>query len=411
MLFQKLVLDLFSGLRRGCLRVELPDGRKRRFGGLGSDLAADLKIIDPAFFRRCVLFGPIGFGESYVAGEWETPDLTALLAFFILNSEENPALQKPDQRGSRRVNWFNNLNQLLHRRRHNSLPTARRNIRDHYDLSNDFFRLWLDPTLTYSSAYFRTPEQSLEEAQIEKYDRLCRQLQLQASDHLLEIGTGWGGMSLHAAGRYGCRVTTVTISEEQHREASARIAAAGLSQRVQVLLLDYRLIQGQFDKIVSIEMLEAVGDRYLEDFFSKCHEVLKPRGLLALQMITCPDRQFTVLRDGVDFIQKHIFPGSLLLSERRVNEALFRTGDLNLHDWRDLGPHYAETLRRWLLEFEAQREAVRALGFDEAFLRKWRYYLAYCEAAFGTRHISVVQAVYSRPNNHILCDGPYPLWR
>jgi cyclopropane-fatty-acyl-phospholipid synthase len=411
MILQKLILNLFGRLGRGRLTVVLPDGEERVFGGLGSDLQAELRVHSPNFWRRCVLYGPIGFAEAFMEGEWTTPDLVKLLAFFILNHEENPALKKPDRGSTIKVNLLNGWNQLIHRRRHSSLPMARKNIREHYDLSNDFFRLWLDPGMTYSSAFFSSPGMGLEEAQQAKYDRLCRKLQLREGEHLLEIGTGWGGMSIHAAQNYGCRVTTVTISEEQFHEAQTRIAQAGLGHRIEVKLLDYRRIEGRFDKIVSIEMLEAVGDRYLEDFFAKCAAVLNPYGLLGLQMITCPDRQFTVLRDGVDFIQKHIFPGSLLLSERRVNEAVFRTSDLNLHDWRDLGPHYAQTLKLWREAFLLVLPQVRSLGFDEIFLRKWEYYLAYCEAAFGTRHISVVQAVYTRPNNHNLADGPYPLWR
>lgn len=411
MMFQNLVLNLFRGFCRGRLTVVLPCGGVREFGGLGRDLHAEIHIHSEAFWKRVVFYGPIGFAESFMAGEWSTPDLVTLLAYFILNHEENPALKKPDRTGTLKVNLLNGLNQLIHKRRHSSIGMARRNISDHYDLSNDFFRLWLDPTMTYSSAFFETPGMSLEDAQRAKYDRLCRKLQLREGEHLLEIGTGWGGMSIHAAGNYGCRVTSLTISEEQFHEARARIAQAGLSHLVEVCLLDYRLVEGSFDKIVSIEMLEAVGDRYLEEFFAKCASVLKPCGLLGLQMITCPDRQFNVLRDGVDFIQKHIFPGSLLLSERRVNEALFSTGDLNLHDWRDLGPHYAQTLKIWRENFLSSLEEVRRLGFDEVFLRKWEYYLAYCEAGFGTRHISVVQAVYSRPNNHSLPDGPYVLWR
>jgi cyclopropane-fatty-acyl-phospholipid synthase len=253
--------------------------------------------------------------------------------------------------------------------------------------------------MTYSSALFSTRAQSLESAQIAKYDRLCRQLKLKPEDQVLEIGTGWGGFCCHAARNYGCKITTVTISAEQFKYASEISQKEGLAGQVEVKLQDYRNLTGLFDKIVSIEMIEAVGDRYLETYFAKCHELLKPQGLLALQMITCPDSRHDSLRKNVDWIQKHIFPGSLLVSIHRVNEALRQTGDLFLHDLKDLGLSYAETLRRWRSAFNQNEAAVRSLDFDTRFIRKWNYYLSYCEAAFAMRNISVVQAVYTRPNN------------
>jgi cyclopropane-fatty-acyl-phospholipid synthase len=242
----------------------------------------------------------------------------------------------------------------------------------------------------------------LEAAQIAKYDRLCRQLKLKPGEQVLEIGSGWGGFSRHAAINYGVRITAVTISDEQFKYARELVRGEGLADRVEIKQLDYRLLTGRFDKIVSIEMLEAVGDAYLETYFAKCEELLKPAGLLALQMITCPDSRYEALRKNVDWIQKHIFPGSLLLSIHRVNEALRRTGDLFLHDLKDLGPSYAETLKRWRIAFNQNEAAVRALHFDTCFLRKWNYYLSYCEAAFAMRNISAVQAIYTRPNNPIL---------
>jgi len=260
----------------------------------------------------------------------------------------------------------------------------------------------LDPTMTYSAALFTSSAQTLEEAQIAKYDRLCRQLRLQPGEHVLEIGSGWGGFSRHAVKNYGVRITTVTISVEQFQYARELFHREGLSDRAEVKLLDYRLLTGRFDKIVSIEMLEAVGDKYLKTYFAKCHELLAPHGLLALQMITCPDTRHAALRKNVDWIQKHIFPGSLLLSIHRVNEALRQTGDLFLYDLQDLGLSYAETLKRWRAHFNQNEAAVRALKFDTRFLRKWNYYLSYCEAAFAMRNISVVQAVYTRPNNPTL---------
>lgn len=406
-LFRKIVLGSLKPLRRGALELALPGGRTQWFGGLDKRLSAHIEIRDEAFFRRCVLFGPIGFAESYLDREWETPDLTRVIAFFILNAEDSGAMATERGAKSAFFNVLDACNRALHARRPNSRAGARENIREHYDLSTDFFRLWLDPTMTYSSAVFDPPALSLEAAQIEKIDRLCRKLQIGPGDRVLEIGTGWGGFAIHAAKTYGCRVTTITISEAQLAEARARIAAAGLADRIDARLEDYRNVRGRFDRIVSIEMIEAVGDRYLDEYFACCQRLLHPRGLLGLQMITCPDRQFRILRDGVDFIQKHIFPGSLLVSHARVTEAIHRTGALNLFDWEDIGPHYAKTLRLWAERFEERREAVRALGFDEWFLRKWRYYLRYCEAAFGTRHISVVQAIYSRPDNLAIHSDVY----
>ncbi|MGH8046242.1 MAG: class I SAM-dependent methyltransferase [Chthoniobacterales bacterium] len=398
-LFRKLVLDSFRSLQRGSLAVVLPDGREQWFGGLDKRLCARIEVKDEAFFRRAVLFGAIGFAESYIDGEWETPDLTRVLAFFILNADDAAALDTDGTAKSPLFNLLNLYNRMIHNRRSNSVHKARENIRDHYDLGNDFFKLWLDPTMTYSCAVFDPPALPLEEAQLRKYELLCRKLQIGPAHHVLEIGTGWGGFAIHAAKTTGCRVTTITISEAQLAEAQERIAAAGLSDRISARLEDYRKVVGQFDRIVSIEMIEAVGDEFLDEYFECCHRLLAPRGMLGLQMITCPDRQFRILRDGVDFIQKHIFPGSLLVSQARVTQALNRTGMLNLLDWEDLGPHYARTLRLWAERFEAVRETVRALGFDERFLRKWRYYLRYCEAGFSTRHISVVQAIYTRPDN------------
>lgn len=405
-IFQILLLKTLGRLSRGTLELRLPSGKVHRFGGLGKELSVRLDVANDAFFRRSVLGGPIGFAESYMAGEWTTPDLTRLLAWFILNGDD--ALETPERRTR---GWLLNVyNRWLHLRRHNSVTSSRRNIGDHYDLSNEFFQLWLDPTMTYSSAYFDPPTLSLEEAQIEKYDQLCRKLQLKPGDHVLEIGSGWGGFSLHAAQTYGCRITTVTISEQQYREASTRIAAAGLQDRIDIRMEDYRHLRGAFDKIVSIEMLEAVGDAYVDGYFAKCQELLKPRGLLGLQAILCPDQQYPILRDGVDFIQKHIFPGSLLMSVGRIGEAMRRGTELTMLDYDDMGPYYAKTLKIWRDNFEAKLDAVRALGFDETFIRKWRYYLCYCEAAFATRHITVAQLIYTRPDNVAIHSPAYDLF-
>lgn len=406
-LFQGAVLNAFAAMPRGCLRLELPDGSAREFGATGLAVAtvapgvsntAFLKVRRPAFFTKCALHGDIGFAESYIDGDWETPDLTSLVGWFVLNLEHAPTLTGSQRAKSLALNLLRAGNRLGHLLRPNTRATARRNIRDHYDLSNDFFGLWLDPTMMYSGARWAGVA-TLEAAQVAKNDTLCRKLHLKASDHVLEIGTGWGAWSIHAARNYGCRVTSLTISQQQLEFARARIADAGLADRIEVRLQDYRDLTGQFDKLVSIEMLEAVGHEYLRDYAAVCHRALKPDGLLALQFITYPDSRYDQLRRGVDFIQKHIFPGSLLLSVNRLNQLLAEEGGFLLHGLEDMGHDYSRTLNTWRRLFHARLDQVRALGFDERFIRKWDYYLSYCEAAFSMRNISVVQTVHTRPNN------------
>lgn len=404
------VLAALSAMPRGRLVMELPTGERHVFGDPSSALSplptgiagqATIRVLREAFFRRCVLAGDIGFAESFIDGDWETPDLTAVIAWFVLNLDHAPTLS-----GSRRRTWTLNalrwFNRLGHRLRPNSRAMARRNIRAHYDLSNEFFALFLDPTMMYSSAKWTPQTLTLEAAQQEKNDALCRALRLRASDHVLEIGTGWGGWSLHAAGRYGCRVTSLTISQSQFEFARARIAAAGLASLIDVRLCDYRDVPGTFDKIVSIEMMEALGHRYLPAFCRALSRVLKRDGLLALQFIACPDARYAEYRRSVDFIQKHIFPGSLLLSLNRVNALLGEAGGFVLHRAADLSPDYARTLREWRRRFTTQLDRVRALGFDDRFVRQWHYYLSYCEAAFALRNIAVVQTLHTRPNNFAL---------
>ena len=320
-----------------------------------------------AFFRKCVLFGDVGIGESYVDGDWDTDSIANVIAWAVLNGKNAPSLVGPMAR-SGVLNLLKSYNRLQHLLRPNNLSTSRRNIAEHYDLGNDFYRLWLDGTMTYSCARFSEDRQSLESAQAAKYDALCRKLRLQPTDRVLEIGSGWGGFASYAATHYGCRVTTVTISQAQFRYARECFARDGVADRVDSRLCDYRLISGRYDKVVSIEMMEALGDRYLETYFAKIHEVLEPNGLVGLQYITVPDARHAALTRGVDWIQKHIFPGSLLLSVGRVNEALNRTGDLHLYHLEDLGADYATTLRRWWENFNARNADVRALGFDERFI-------------------------------------------
>ncbi len=409
--YRSALLQAFADMQRGHLRMEMPEGGAVDFGAhadavgkslaLGIPMEAHLRVRREAFFRKCVLSGDIGFAESYLDGDWDTPDLTALVAWFLHNLENAPTLSGSTRRGAR--TWALNLlrftNRLGHLVRFNSPANARRNIGAHYDLSNEFFSLFLDPSMMYSSAKWAHPAQTLEEAQREKNDALCRSLRLTPDDHVLEIGTGWGGWSLHAARTYGCRVTTLTISRQQLELAQRRVAEAGLADRIEVRFQDYREVEGRFDKIVSIEMMEAIGHDYLPAFCRTLDRVLKPDGLLALQFITCPDDRYDQFRRGVDFIQKHIFPGSLLLSLNRVNHHLSRAGGFVLHQMSDLGHDYARTLRLWREAFNQRLDDVQALGFDERFIRKWNYYLSYCEAAFAMRNISVVHTLHSRANN------------
>ena len=411
--YRTAVLRSFAAMTRGHLRIELPDGTSHEIGTHAAAVQLTLPLALPAFalirvkrdafFKKCLFAGDIGFAESYIDGDWETPHLAAVIAWFLLNVDDAPTLSGSTKKHAQSfaLNLLRHTNRLGHLLRPNSREIARRNISEHYDLSNDFFALFLDPSMMYSSAKWPAahPHFTLEEAQREKNDALCRSLRLTPSDHVLEIGTGWGGWSLHAAQTYGCRVTTVTISQQQYDLARSRIAAAGLADRVDVQLRDYRDLTGTYDKIVSIEMMEAIGHRYLPEFTAVLDRVLKPDGLLALQFITCPDSRYLKFRRGIDFIQKHIFPGSLLLSLNRVNDLLSRSGGFTLHHIDDLGHDYARTLRLWHDNFRHRTEQILALGFDDRFMRKWSYYLAYCESAFAMRNISVVQTLHTRANN------------
>lgn len=408
-LAERTVLSAFAAMPHGRFQLDLPDGTTHVFGdrsaiqiqlapGVGNYAFIRVRRTG-AFFKKCLLHGDIGFAEAYLDGDWETPDLTAVIGWFVLNHEHAPTLSGSRRARTLALNFLRFADRLGHLLRPNDRTTARRNIAEHYDLSNDFFALWLDENMMYSGARWERADATLAEAQVAKNDALCRHLRLQPTDHVLEIGTGWGGWSIHAAAKYGCRVTTVTISRQQHDLAVRRIVAAGLSSRIEVRMQDYRDIRGQFDKLVSIEMLEAVGHRYLPDFAAACARLLKPEGLLALQYITVPDHRYEALRSGVDFIQKHIFPGSLLLSVNRLNHLLAEKGGFVVQAHEDFGRDYSKTLRAWRAGFHAKLDQVRVLGFDDRFIRKWHYYLCYCEAAFALRHISVVQTLHSRANN------------
>jgi cyclopropane-fatty-acyl-phospholipid synthase len=396
--YQDLVLKYLSKMDKGSLYLTLSDGQQITMGNGDGNITASITVNNDEFYKRIILFGDIGFGEAYVDGLWDTPNITNVIKWVLFNIENAPGVSgsKTQTLSLNLLKWFN---KLYHFKRANTVDGSRRNIAEHYDLNNDFFASFLDPTMTYSSAYFYKDGLTLEEAQLAKYDRLCRQLHLKPTDHVLEIGSGWGGNAIYMAKTYGCKVTSLTISEEQHKMAVERVEAEGLSHKINIELRDYRTLEGRYDKIVSIEMLEAVGHKYLDIYFKKCHDLLKKGGILALQVITSPDSRYESLRKGVDWIQKHIFPGSLLPSVGAINGSVNRTGDMTLVDLKDIGMDYATTLKLWYDAFNANLSEVRSLGFDERFVRKWNYYLCYCEAAFAMRNINTMQLVYSRPNN------------
>ncbi len=396
--YERIVLKFLSKMDKGSLYLTLGNGEQITIGNGEGSISANITVNNDEFYERIMLFGDIGFGEAYVDGLWDTDNINNVIKWVLLNIDNAPGLSGSSVQ-TLSLNLLKIYNKLSHFKRANTVEGSRKNISAHYDLNNDFFASFLDPTMTYSSAYFYKDGLSLEEAQLAKYDRLCRQLHLKPTDHVLEIGSGWGGNAIYMAKTYGCRVTSLTISEEQHKLAVERVTAAGLSDRVSIELKDYRELEGTFDKIVSVEMLEAVGFNFMDVYFKKCHDLLKKNGILAIQVITSPDSRFDSLRKGVDWIQKHIFPGSLLPSVGAINKSINRTGDMTMVDLKDIGLDYAKTLKLWFDAFNANLSTVKSLGFDETFIRKWNYYLCYCEAAFEMRNINVMHLVYTRPNN------------
>lgn len=396
--YERVLVKLFSKMQLGKLSVSLPNGQEFNFGNGEGGIHANLSVKDQNFFKRCVLYGDIGFGESYVEGEWETSSIQNVIKWFLLNIDNAPGISGSKSQ-SAIINVLKFFNKIYHSKRANTVGGSKKNIAAHYDLNNDFFSLFLDPTMTYSSAYFKEEGMTLEQAQLAKYDRLCQELYLKPSDHVLEIGSGWGGNAIYIAKTYGCKVTSLTISEEQHKLANERIQKENLQDKVSVILKDYRLMEGKFDKLVSIEMLEAVGAQFYNSYFKKCSDLLKKDGIFAIQVITCPDNRFENLKNGVDWIQKHIFPGSLLPSVSAINKSINEVCDLSLVDLKDIGLDYAHTLKIWQQEFQKNSDGVKKLGFDDYFIRKWNYYFSYCEAAFAMRNINVMQLIYTRPNN------------
>ena len=364
-------------------------------------ITASIKINDIVAFKKAVLYGDVGFGEAYVDGDWDTDNITNFIKWWILNIDNSKILSGSKMKITQFafLNFFKALNLLIHNFRANTKKGSKKNILDHYDLGNNFYKIWLDKTMTYSSGKFSNSKMSLADAQIEKYDSLCKKLRLEKSDNVLEIGSGWGGFAVYAVKKYGVNITTITISDEQYNYANERFKKEGVSNKAKVLLKDYRDMKGTFNKIVSIEMLEAVGHKYFKTYFAKCNELLAKNGLLALQVITAPNSRYKQYRKSVDWIQKHIFPGSLLPSLYSIDTAISETGDMQLIDAEEFGFNYAKTLATWRDAFNKNFSKIRSLGFNENFIRKWNYYLSYCEAGFAMRNIYVMQLLYSRPNN------------
>ncbi|AWM94260.1 SAM-dependent methyltransferase [Pseudomonas sp. 31-12] len=391
-----------SLLRRGVLRqlkhlkhgqlVVIENGERQVFGTAGSSLIGEIHILDAAAWGLVAGNGSIGAGEAYIHGYWSSPDLTAVVRVFVSNLEVLDALEgglaklgRPFVQG---LHWLNR----------NTRKGSQKNIAAHYDLGNDLFEQFLDPTMMYSAAQFLTDEDSLEQAQLNKLERICQKLALKPSDHLLEIGTGWGSMALYAAQHYGCKVTTTTLSKEQYAFTAQRIEALGLQDQVTLLLKDYRDLTGQYDKLVSIEMIEAVGHRFLPVYFKQCAQLLKSNGLMLLQAITIREQRYEQAKGSVDFIQRYIFPGGALPCVQKMLEVISRDTDMNLLHMEDFGLHYARTLRLWHENFRRAQGRLIELGYDDYFLRLWEFYLCYCEGGFLERTIGTAQLLLAKPS-------------
>jgi len=390
-LLRSLVLNRLRTLRYG--RLTLIDAHGSEHFGVDDAAALQVTVTvhDPAAYRRVALRGSIGVGESYMAQEWSCDDLTALVRLFVLNRTALDGLE----RGPVRLAML--LFKSGHWLRRNTKTGSRSNIAAHYDLGNAFYRLFLDDSLMYSCALFETPDSPLEQASLAKLERICQKLQLSPADHVLEIGTGWGGFALYAAEHCGCHVTTTTISREQYQLACERDLQAGLQDRVEVLLKYYRELEGRYDKLVSIEMIEAVGHQHFDQYFQACCQLLKNDGLMLLQAITIADQEYERARREVDFIQRYIFPGGCLPSLTALSQSLTRASDLRIFHLEDIGPHYALTLRHWRERFLSRLDQVRAQGFSDKFIRMWEYYLCYCEGGFTERALGTVQLILTKP--------------
>lgn len=393
---RRLLLKQLAGFSRGELRVVEPSGAEFRFGRRSAecDLACTLYIDHPQTYADAAFGGTVGAGEAYIRGLWRCDDLTALVRIFVANREQMNAMDSKWSLVSRP------LLKLFHWANRNSRSGSARNIAAHYDLGNDLYELMLDETMAYSCAIFPRPGASLAVASTAKFEAVCRKLDLKPTDHVLEIGSGWGGFAIHAVERYNCRVTTTTISRAQYEYAVRKIAARGLTDRITVLLKDYRDLgdlEGQFDKLVSIEMIEAVGAKYLDGYFAHCARLVKPEGAMLLQAITIQDQYYERALKSVDYIQRYVFPGSFIPSVEAMTRSLRKATDFKIFHLEDIGPHYAHTLRLWRERFFRNLGKVRALGYNDNFVRLWEYYLCYCEGGFLERQLGTVQMLLTKP--------------
>jgi len=392
---ERIFYKYLARANRGSLEIQFPSSGEFRTLGQRSDSAPIMQILDERFFWKVLRFGEVGFGEAYVDGLWTTDDLAGVLSWFLANNSVTPTFS-----ANRGKSWFVNVLGIVNRARHalrrNTRARSKKNISEHYDLSNEFFSLLLDKSMTYSCAMF-TKELSLHQAQLRKFEVICQKLGLKEGMRVLEIGCGWGGFAVHAATHFGVHMDCITISREQHDWVKKLISERGLEDRITVRMLDYRDLTGQYDRVVSIEMVEALGYEFLDQFFQKAASALAPDGLMLIQAITFPDPYYEPYLQQTDWTQKYIFPGSCLLSLRETLNAIHRTSDLVLWDVESLGPNYAETLRQWRKNLHTNRSAIEKLGYDERFFRKWNYYLVFCEVGFEARYINVQQWLFGRP--------------
>jgi cyclopropane-fatty-acyl-phospholipid synthase len=394
-LARRSVLRQLEKLDSGSLR--LTDGAQEfHFGpGNGTGASAHIRVEDPRFYSEIAFGGSIGGGEAYMHGYWNCDDLVGVVRLLLQNRHVLDGMEK----GIARLT--EPLQKLFHWVNRNTHEGARRNISAHYDLGNEFFALWLDETMMYSAAIFENQQTGLHDAQIARMRHICERLQLRPDDHVLEIGTGWGGFALFAAQNYGCRVTTTTISQEQYDKAKQRVEEAGLEDQITLLFEDFRKLQGQYDKLVSIEMIEAIDHALFDTYFSKCSELLKADGAMLIQAITISDQRYDEYRKSIDFIQRYIFPGSGLPSSAVMTDCVARETDMRLLGLEDIGLHYATTLQCWRENFFARIEQVREQGFSSTFIRMWEFYLCYCEGAFLERAISDVQILFAKPESQL----------
>ena len=391
-IFKNLILSQFRKINHGC--IILNEGNKKIiFGDQGSSLNAEVNIYSDEFYILAGSGGDLGIAEAYAAGYWDADDMVKLIQIVIKNQE----VQKSLEGGLAKL--ISPINRYIHRSRRNTVSGSKENIVAHYDLSNEFFQTWLDKSMTYSCAIFEPEDLSLFDASKEKLDRICRKLNIQADDHVVEIGTGWGSFAVHAAKEYGCRVTTTTISNQQHAYVSDLIEKEDLKDKITLLKNDYRELKGQYDKLVSIEMIEAVGYNFIQQFFQTCSDLLKPNGLMAIQGITYHEQGFDNHLNSVDFIKKYIFPGSNLVSVNHVLSVIKNFTDLSLVHLEDITKYYAETLKLWREKYKEEMSKIKKMGYSDEFLRMWDYYFIYCEAGFRERFIGDVQLVMAKPKN------------